>query len=154
MKPYTKGMRRLFALLLLFGLASAQSALSLRFGYGEALGLTFGAGVENRLRENLSGRLLLELAPAAPGLFASGELLFKPDLGRYDPTLRGLLPYLGGGLGGVLAFQGPSTLGVGFTGGLEALLDPTTGFFLEGSYVYGFGDWPKTWRLAFGANFR
>lgn len=44
-------MRRLLVVLLaLLGLALAQSAIQMRFGYGEGLGLTFGAGVENVLR--------------------------------------------------------------------------------------------------------
>lgn len=124
----------------------------MRFGYGESTGLSFGAGVESVLRRNLSGRLYLDLAPASPGLAVGGDLLFKPDLGQYDPTLRGLLPYFGGGLSGVLGPQ--STFGVGFSLGLEGLLDPYTGLFLEGQYVYGFADAPKTWRAVLGVNFR
>lgn len=115
--------RLLLALALFLGLASAQSAIGMRFGYGEGLGLTFGAGVENRLRQNLSGRLLAELSPAAPGVVLEASLLFKPDLGQYDPTLAGTLPYFGGGLSGLV---GPTpTLGVGFTLGLEGFWTPT-----------------------------
>ncbi|TFU16784.1 hypothetical protein [Thermus tengchongensis] len=144
--------RLLVLLVLLFGLASAQSAIQMRFGYGEGLGLTFGAGVESRLRQNLSGRLTAELSPAAPGVALEAALLFKPDLGQYDPTLAALLPYFGGGLG---ALVGPSlTAGVSFTMGLEGLLDPFTGLFAEGAYVYGFADFPKVWRFALGVNFR
>ena len=96
-------MRRLLVVLLaLFGLASAQGAIGMRFGYGEGLGLTFGAGMENRLRQNLSGRLAADLAPEAPGVALEALLLFKPDLGQYDPALTGLLPYVGGGLAGVV----------------------------------------------------
>jgi hypothetical protein len=138
--------------LLLLGVGLAQSAIQMRFGYGESTGLSFGAGVESALRRNLSGRLYLDLAPASPGLAVGGDLLFKPDLGQYDPTLRGLLPYFGGGLSGVLGPQ--STFGVGFSLGLEGLLDPYTGLFLEGQYVYGFADAPKTWRAVLGVNFR
>ena len=69
----------------------------MRFGYGEGLGLTFGAGMENRLRQNLSGRLAADLAPEAPGVALEALLLFKPDLGQYDPALKGLLPYVGAG---------------------------------------------------------
>lgn len=124
----------------------------MRFGYGDGLGLTFGAGVENRLRQNLVGRFLAELAPATPGVALEGALLFKPDLGQYDPSLGGLLPYFGGGLGAVV---GPRlTAGVSFTMGLEGLLDRYTGLFAEGAYVYGFADFPKVWRLALGVNFR
>lgn len=145
-------MRKALALLLLLGVGLAQSAIQMRFGYGESTGLSFGAGVESALRRNLSGRLYLDLAPASPGLAVGGDLLFKPDLGQYDPTLRGLLPYFGGGLSGVLGPQ--STFGVGFSLGLEGLLDPYTGLFLEGQYVYGFADAPKTWRAVLGVNFR
>ncbi|KGQ22690.2 hypothetical protein [Thermus filiformis] len=145
-------MRKALALLLLLGVGLAQSAIQMRFGYGESTGLSFGAGVESVLRRNLSGRLYLDLAPASPGLAVGGDLLFKPDLGQYDPTLRGLLPYFGGGLSGVLGPQ--STFGVGFSLGLEGLLDPYTGLFLEGQYVYGFADAPKTWRAVLGVNFR
>ncbi|GAA6754783.1 hypothetical protein QT17_02530 [Thermus sp. 2.9] len=145
-------MRRVFVLLFLLGLAGAQSAIQMRFGHGEALGLTFGAGVESHLRQNLVGRLTAELAPAAPGVALEAALLFKPDLGQYEPGLQGLLPYFGGGLGALL---GPRpTAGVGFTLGLEGLLDPYTGLFAEGSYVYGFADFPKVWRFALGVNFR
>ena len=146
-------MRRLLAVLLaLLGLASAQGAIGMRFGYGEGLGLTFGAGMENRLRQNLSGRLAADLAPEAPGVALEALLLFKPDLGQYDPALKGLLPYVGGGLAGVV---GPApTLGVSLALGLEGLLDPTTGLFAEGGYTYGFADFPKVFRLAFGVSFR
>ncbi|GAB5601590.1 hypothetical protein FJNA_01140 [Thermus sp. FJN-A] len=145
-------MKRWLALLTLLGLASAQSAIGMRFGYGEGLGLTFGAGLENQLRRNLVGRLTAELAPAAPGVALEALLLFKPDLGQYDPALGGLLPYFGGGLGAVV---GPSlTAGVGFTLGLEGHLDPSTGLFAEGTYVYGFAAFPKVWRFALGVNFR
>ncbi|WP_460361707.1 hypothetical protein [Thermus antranikianii] len=37
------------------------------------------------------------LAPVAPGVALEGALPFKPDLGQYDPSLKGLLPYFGGG---------------------------------------------------------
>lgn len=146
-------MKRLLLLLtLLVGAASAQSAIQMRFGYGETLGLTFGAGVENRLRQNLVGRLNAEIAPAAPGVALEGALLFKPDLGQYEPSLSGLLPYFGGGVGAVV---GPRpTAGVSFTLGLEGLLDPSTGLLAESTYVYGFADFPKVWRFTLGVNFR
>lgn len=124
----------------------------MRFGYGDGLGLTFGAGVESRLRQNLVGRFLAELAPATPGVALEGALLFKPDLGQYDPSLAGVLPYFGGGLGAVV---GPRlTAGVSFAMGLEGLLDRYTGLFAEATYVYGFADFPKVWRLTLGVNFR
>lgn len=144
--------RFLLATIAFLGLAAAQSTIQMRFGYGEGLGLTFGAGVESRLRQNLSGRLLAELAPAAPGVALEASLLFKPDLGQYDPTLRGLLPYFGGGLSGLLGEQ--STAGVSFSAGLEGLLDPYTGLFAEATYVYGFAGFPKVWRFGLGVNFR
>ncbi|TBH20657.1 hypothetical protein [Thermus thermamylovorans] len=76
------------------GPASAQSTTSLPFGYGEGLGLSFGAGVENRLRQNLSGRLTAELAPGmerlwdpCTGLFAGGAHVYGladfPKAGRF-----------------------------------------------------------------------
>ena len=124
----------------------------MRFGYGERRGLAFGAGMDNRLRQSLAGRLAADLAPEAPGVALEALLLFKPDLGQYDPALKGLLPYVGGGLAGVV---GPApTLGVSLALGLEGLLDPTTGLFAEAAYVYGFADFPKLWRFAFGVNFR
>jgi len=144
--------RILLATAVFLSLATAQSAIQMRFGYGEGLGLTFGTGVENRLRQNLSGRLLAELAPAAPGVALEASLLFKPDLGQYDPTLAGLLPYFGGGLSGLVGPQ--STVGVSFSAGLEGLLDPYTGLFAEATHVYGFADFPKVWRFSLGVNFR
>ncbi len=124
----------------------------MRFGYGETTGLSFGAGLENPLRRNLVGRLYLDLAPASPGVAVGGDLLFKPDLGQYDPTLRGSFPYFGGGLSGLLGPQ--STFGVGFSLGLEQLLDPYTGLAIEAQYIYGIANAPKTWRMLLGVNFR
>jgi len=144
--------RSLLTAIAFLGLATAQSAVQMRFGYGDGLGLVFGTGVENRMRQNLSSRFLAELAPAAPGVALEASLLFKPDLGQYDPSLKGLLPYFGGGLSGVVG--GQSTLGVSFSAGVEALFDPYTGLFAEGTYVYGFADFPKVWRLGVGVNFR
>jgi len=72
---------------------------------GEILGFTFRAGLENHLQQNPSGRLSAMLAPVAPGVALEGALPFKPDLGQYDPSLKGLLPYFGGGLSAVV---GPS----------------------------------------------
>jgi hypothetical protein len=80
------------------------------------------------------------------------RLLFKPDLGQYDPFLEGLLPYFGRGLSELLG--GQSTFGVSFSARVEALFDPYTGLFAEGTYVYGFADSPKVWRLEIGVNFR
>lgn len=146
-------MRKILLLLLSLSLLGhAQSAIQMRIGYGEGTGLSFGAGLESNLRRNLTGRLYLDLSPASPGLAIGGDLLFKPDLGRYDPSLRGLFPYFGGGLSGLLASE--STFGVGFSLGLEGLLDPYTGLFLEGQYVYGFANAPKTGRILLGVNFR
>ena len=51
--------------------------------------------------------------------------------------------------------MGPApTLGVSLALGLEGLLDPTTGLFADGGYTYGFADFPKVFRLAFGVSFR
>ena len=56
---------------------------------------------------------------------------------------------------GLASVVGPApTLGVSLALGLEGLLDPTTGLFAEAAYVYGFADFPKLWRFAFGVNFR
>ncbi|MGQ9735268.1 MAG: hypothetical protein ACUVUP_01550 [Thermaceae bacterium] len=148
-------MRRL-VLALLLGLlgsfAGAQSAIGMRFGYGEGTGLSFGASLENTFRRNLAGRVYLDLAPAGPGVALGVDLLFKPDLGQYDPSLKGLTPYLGGGLSGLLAQE--STLGVSFSLGLEGLLDPYTGLFVEARHTYGFAQAPKFWRFLLGVNFR
>ncbi len=144
-------MRRGLALLLLVGLVQAQS-LGLRFGFGEGLGLTLGASLETSLRTNLNGRLGLDLSPGAPGVALEALLLFKPDLGRYDPSLRGLAPYLGGGLGGMV---GPKpTAGVTFALGFEGPIDFTTGLFLEGRYLYALPSLPHAWWLGLGATFR
>ncbi|MER3451566.1 MAG: hypothetical protein C4298_02635 [Thermus sp.] len=146
-------MRKILLLLLSLSLLGhAQSAIQMRIGYGEGTGLSFGAGLESNLRRNLTGRLYLDLAPASPGLAVGGDLLFKPDLGQYDPTWRGSFPYFGGGLSGLLGPQ--STFGVGFSLGLEQLLDPDTGLAIEAQYVYGIANAPKTWRMLLGVNFR
>lgn len=123
----------------------------MRFGYGESTGLSFGAGVESVVRRNLSGRLYLDLAPANPGLALGADLLFKPNLAQYNSLFQNIFPYFGGGLSGVLGSQ--STFGVGFSVGLEGLLDSYTGLFVEGQYVYGFADAPKTLRAVLGVNF-
>ena len=72
----------------------------MRFGYGEGLGLTFGAGMENRLRQNLSGRLAADLAPEAPGVALEALLLFKPDLGSTTPPSKASSPTWAGGAPG------------------------------------------------------
>lgn len=139
------------ALLLLLGLALAQNPIQMRLGLGGGV-FFFGLGMEAELRRNLTGGVYADLDPANPGLALGGRLLFKPDLGQYDPALSGLRPYLGGGLGGVL---GPAaSLGLVLAAGLEGRLDPSTGLFLEGEYLYGLKDAPKRGRIVLGASFR
>ncbi len=144
-------MRRWIALFLLLGLALAQNPIQMRLSLGDGV-LSFGVGLETELRRNLMGGVYADLDPASPGLALGGRLLFKPDLGQYDPELRGLRPYFGGGLGGTLT-QEPS-FGVVFAGGMEGLIDPWTGVFLEAEYFYGFLDAPKRWRFLLGVSFR
>lgn len=92
-------MRRLLVVLLaLLGLASAQGAIGMRFGYGEGLGLTFGAGMENRLRQNLSGRLAADLAPEAPGVaLEAPSSSSSPTWGSTTPPSKASSPTWAGG---------------------------------------------------------
>lgn len=142
----------LAAVLSAFGSAAQASALQMRLGYGEGLGFTLGAGVEAPLRSHLALNYGVEVAPEGPGLAAFLQMSFKPDLGQYLPEAKGVRPYLGGGLAGLLG--GGSTFGLLLTAGAEASLDPTTGLYLEGGYLYGFGTLPRYWRLGLGFTFR
>jgi hypothetical protein len=126
----------LLTLLALGGMGLAQRAVTFRLSLPPA-GL--GVGLEAPLERNLAFRGYLDLFPAGPSFLAAGEVLFKPDLGQVDRDLRGIRPYFGGGLGMLLPGGGNADLGLQLSLGVEFLLDPRTGFFVDGEYFYAFG---------------
>lgn len=143
-------MRKVWVLLLLLLVpAFAQRAVSFRVSLPNPPGL--GLGLEAGLEESLAFRAYADLFPGGPTGYLGGDLLFKPDLGRFDRDLRGLRPYFGGGLGAYLGSS--SELGLQLVLGLEVFLDPRTGVFLDGEYFYGFSG-GRLGRLVLGANLR
>jgi hypothetical protein len=140
----------LLTLLTLGGMGLAQRAVTFRLSLPPA-GL--GVGLEAPLERNLAFRGYLDLFPAGPSFLAAGEVLFKPDLGQVDRDLRGIRPYFGGGLGMLLPGGGNADLGLQLSLGVEFLLDPRTGFFVDGEYFYAFGG-GRFGRTVIGANLR
>jgi len=140
----------LLALLALSGLGLAQRAVSFRLSLPPA-GL--GVGLEAPLERNLAFRGYLDLFPAGPSFLAAGEVLFKPDLGQVNRDLRGIRPYFGGGLGMLLPGGGNADLGLQLSLGVEVLLDPRTGVFVDGEYLSGFGG-RRFSRTVIGVNLR
>jgi hypothetical protein len=140
----------LLTLLALGGMGLAQRAVTFRLSLPPA-GL--GVGLEAPLERNLAFRGYLDLFPAGPSFLAAGEVLFKPDLGQVDRDLRGIRPYFGGGLGMLLPGGGNADLGLQLSLGVEFLLDPRTGFFVDGEYFYAFGG-GRFGRTVIGANLR
>ncbi|GAA5335449.1 MULTISPECIES: hypothetical protein [Thermus] len=139
----------LVLLLVLGSLAFAQRAVSFRLSLPPA-GLGFG--LEAPLERNLAFRGFVDLFPGGPTFLVGGELLFKPDLGELDRDLRGIRPYFGGGLAG--RFAQNSDLGLHLSLGVELLLDPRTGIFLDGEYFYPFGGGSSHSRAVLGATLR
>ncbi|MGC8905311.1 hypothetical protein [Thermus sp.] len=140
----------LFLFLLLSGLASAQRAVSLRLSLPNP-GPGLGLGLEAPLERNLAFRAFGDLFPGGPSVLLAGEVLFKPDLGQLDRDLRGIRPYFGGGLGAY--FGGAGEVGLHLSFGAEFLLDPRTGFFVDGEYFHAFGG-GRFGRAVIGANLR
>lgn len=141
-------------LLLLLVPAFAQRAVSFRVSLPASPGLGLGleAGLEERFAFRVYGDFIYgDFFPGGPAGHLGGDLLFKADLGRFDRDLRGLRPYFGGGLGARLG--SPIELGLQIVLGLEVLLDPRTGVFLNGENFYGFSG-GRLGRLVLGANLR
>ncbi|GGN05767.1 hypothetical protein GCM10007092_20750 [Thermus composti] len=142
----------LFAFALALGsLASAQRAIGFRLSLPEP-GPGLGVGLEAPLERNLAFRGFADLFPGGPSFLVGGEVLFKPDLGQLDRDLRGIRPYFGGGLAGHFGDQ--SRLGLHLSLGVEVLLDPRTGVFLDGEYFYPFDGPGRFGRVVLGANLR
>ncbi len=139
----------LLALLALSGLGLAQRAVSFRLSL-PAAGL--GVGLEASLERNLAFRGYGDLFPSDPSFLLAGEVLFKPDLGQVDRDLKGIRPYFGGGLG-VFIPGGSPEVGLQLSLGVEVLLDPRTGVFVDGEYFSGFGG-RRFSRTVIGANLR
>jgi hypothetical protein len=146
-------MKRLPILLVLLALCAASSALAqrsfqLRIGIP---GPTLGFGIEADLQRNLVANIYGDLVFRGPSFILGGEVLFKPDLGEFDRDLRGISPYIGGGLG----VQFPSSISFALTldAGVEFALDRNTGLFIGGQGIFPFDSSPRS-RLLFGASFR
>ncbi|MBF6594885.1 MAG: hypothetical protein IVW51_10615 [Thermaceae bacterium] len=146
-------MKRLSVFLLVFvslaaSTALAQRAFQLRIGVpGPSLGFGIEADIQRSLVANIYGDLLFR----GPSFLLGGEVLFKPDLGEFDRDLRGISPYIGGGLG----VQFPSAISFALTidAGIEFALDRSTGLFIGGQGIFPFDSSPSS-RLLFGASFR
>lgn len=135
--------------LLLLAPAFAQREISFRLSLPTPPGL--GLGLEGGLEGSLAFRAYADLFPGGPTGYLGGDLLFKPDLGQFDRDLRGLRPYFGGGLGAYISSS--SEIGLQLSMGLEVLVDPRTGVFLDGEYFYGFSG-GRLGRLVLGVNLR
>lgn len=125
----------------------AQRAFQLRVSVpAPALGLGLEASLQRDLVVLVYGDVIFQ----GPGFLIGGELLFKPDLGQFDRDLRGIKPYLGGGLG----LQTPTpNFALTLDAGVEFLLDRDTGLFIGGQSVFPFSASPYG-RVVLGASFR
>ena len=142
-------MRKVWVLLLLLLVpAFAQRAVSFRVSLPNPPGL--GLGLEGGLEESLAFRAYADLFPGESKGFLGGDLLFKPDLGRFDRDLRGLRPYIGGGPGTYID-SSSREIGLQLSTGLEVLVDPRVGVFLDWEYFYGFSG-GRLSRLVLGVN--
>lgn len=148
-------MRKLpiFLILVLLVLASsafAQRSFQLRVSVpSPSPGLGFG--LEAELQRNLVANFYGDLLFRSPTVVVGGDLLFKPDLGQFDRDLRGISPFIGGGLG--LWFFNPVVFSLDITGGIEFELDRSTGIFIAGQGIY-FLDGGSSSRVIFGVSFK
>lgn len=147
-------MKRVWLLVALLALiapsAFAQRAFQFRISVPAP---TLGLGLEADLQRNLVAQLYGDiLFRNNVGFLLGGNLLFKPDLGQFDRDLRGISPYVGGGLGTLLS-SGGVDFGVNLDLGIEFAIDRNTGIFVGGETLFAFtGD--SYGRLIFGASFR
>jgi hypothetical protein len=147
-------MKRLTLLLLLLVLsigasAQAQRAFQFRISVPSP---AIGFGLEAELQRNLTALLYGDLVFRGPGVLVGGELLFKPDLGQFDRDLRGISPYIGGGVG--VGFGGSAAnAGLTLDFGIEFAVDRSTGLFVGWQGIYYF-DGPVGSRAVLGASFR
>jgi len=130
--------------------ALAQRAFQFRISVPSP---TLGLGLEADLQRNLVAQLYGDiLLRSNVGFLLGGNLLFKPDLGQFDRDLRGIRPYLGGGLGTVLSGGGVD-FGVNLDLGIEFAIDRSTGIFIGGETLFAFTGGSYS-RLILGASFR
>lgn len=147
-------MKRLTLLVLLVALAvgaSAQAQRSFQFRISVP-SPALGFGLEAELQRNLVALFYGDLFFQGPGVFVGGELLFKPDLGQFDRDLRGISPYLGGGVGAGFG-GGGADVGLTLDFGIEFALDRSTGLFVGWQGIYYF-DGGAGSRAILGASFR
>lgn len=111
---------------------------------------TLGFGLEANLQRDLVALVYGDVIFQGPGFLIGGEVLFKPDLGRFDRDLRGIKPYFGGGLGLRLP---NANFALTLDAGLEFALDGDTGLFIGGQSVFPFNSSPYG-QVLFGATFR
>lgn len=138
----------LILLLVLASSAFAQRSFQLRVSVPSP-GLGFG--LEAELQRNLVADFYGDLLFRGPNVVVGGDLLFKPDLGQFDRDLRGISPFIGGGLG--LWFFNPVVFSLNLTGGIEFELDRSTALFLAGQGIY-FLDGGSGSRVIFGVAFK
>lgn len=135
-------------LLLVFAsVGLAQRSLQLRASVPPpALGFGLEAGLQRDLVAQIYGDLIFQ----GPAFLIGGALLFKPDLGQFDRDLRGIRPYLGGGLG--LRLPNPN-FALTLDAGIEFSLDRDTGLFIGGQSIFPFNG-SSSGRVLLGVSFR
>lgn len=145
-------MKRLPIVLILLLLVVASSGYAQR-AYQLRISLpspTLGFGLEANLQRNLVAHVYGDVRFAGPTFLLGGEVLFKPDLGQFDPDLRGIKPYFGGGLGLGLP---RADMALTLNAGVEFALDRDTGLFVGGQSIFPFNA-PSWARVLFGVSFR
>ncbi|WP_018466383.1 hypothetical protein [Calidithermus timidus] len=147
-------MKRLSLLILLLVLsigasAQAQRAFQFRISVPNP---ALGFGLEAELQRNLVALLYGDLVFRGPAVLVGGELLFKPDLGQFDRDLRGVSPYIGGGVG-VGFGGGAADAGLTLDFGIEFAVDRSTGLFVGWQGIYYFDGFVGS-RAILGASFR
>ncbi|PZA07971.1 MULTISPECIES: hypothetical protein [unclassified Meiothermus] len=147
-------MKRIWLFLVLLALiapsALAQRAFQFRISVPAP---TLGLGLEADLQRNLVAQLYGDIVLRSNvGFLLGGNLLFKPDLGQFDRDLRGISPYVGGGLGALLS-SGGVDFGINLDLGIEFAIDRSTGIFIGGENLFSFNG-GSYGRLIFGASFR
>lgn len=124
---------------------------SFQIRVGVPLGL--GVGYETYLQRNMAVQGYTDINLETTNIWLGGDLLFKPDMGEFNKQWKGLRPYLGGGAGLEFRNDREIHLGLSVSGGLEYLLDRTTGVFVGWHGYYPAGSASKSYFLL-GFSFR
>jgi len=146
-------MKKLTVLLTLVVLVLASSAFAQR-AFQLRLSLPspgLGLGIEADIQRNIVAQFYGDLLFVGPDFLIGGDILFKPDLGQFDRDLRGISPFIGGGMSVFLI--SPVEFALNLTGGVEFELDRNTGLFISGQGLYFIGGGLAS-RVILGATLR